>query len=312
MKKLIIITILVLALVLTGCNFPGFDTDEPADPDNAMATEIARILTGTPVEVDVEPTPTMEEVEEVIPTETVEPTIEPTVPEPTIEPTAEPTEPEPVEPVEPTPTPAPTATPEPTPTATLSAGDPALNLGNPDWVDNMNNDDNWPTGRSDFTTIKFEDGFLKLTAQTNLDGWRVSWPVIEDFYLEATLQTPECDASDHFGLYFRVPADSQAGKGYLFGITCDGRYSIRRWDGRVMHFLISNTASDAINKGADVVNKLGVMANGANLALYINGEKVNEVSDGNYLQGKFGIFVGGTNVDDLSVWVDQVRYWTLP
>lgn len=294
MKKLIVVTTLIFALFLSGCNFPGFGTDEAPDPEDAMATEIARILTGTPVEVDVSPTPVDEDVE-------VEPT---PLPEPT----------EPVETEEPTPVPTPTPadTPVPTPTATLVSTDPTLTLGNPDWVDNMNNDANWPTGFSDFTAIKFENGFLKLTAQTNLDGWRVSWPVIEDFYLEATLQTPECEGNDHFGLMFRVPADSRAGQGYLFGITCDGRYSLRRWDGTTMHFLINRTANDAINEGANVVNRLGVMARGANLAFYINGQKVNEVSDSNYLEGKFGIFVGGTNVDNLSVWVDQVRYWTVP
>ncbi|MBW6466051.1 MAG: hypothetical protein K0B06_06070 [Brevefilum sp.] len=300
MKKLTLITIIIFALVLAGCNFPGFEGDAAIDPDDAMATEIARILTGTPVQMDVSPTP---EVEEPEPTAEVEPTeTEEELPEPT----------EPVDVEEPTATPAPTDTPAPTPTATLADTDPALTLGNPNWVDNMNNDDNWPSGYSDYTTIDFKDGFLRLTAQTDLDGWRVSWPTIDDFYLEATLQTPACEGSDHFGLMFRVPADSQAGRGYLFGITCDGRYGLRRWDGRTMHFLVNLTANDAIKEGSNVVNKLGVMARDSNLALYINGQKVNEVTDSNYLDGKFGFFVGGTNVENLSVWVDQVRYWTEP
>jgi hypothetical protein len=299
MKKLIFVTIFVLAIILSGCNFPGFDTDVTVDPDDAMATEIARILTGTPVEVDVPPTPT-EEIEEAVPTDPIEP--EETLPEPT----------EPVETEEPTTTPLPTETPAPTPTATLAATDPALTLGDPDWIDNMNSDDNWPTGFSEYTAIKFENGFMKLTAQSDLDGWRVSWPTLEDFYLEATLQTPACEGSDHFGVMFRVPADSQAGKGYLFGITCDGRYNLRRWDGRIMHSLINRTAHDSIQEGPNVVNKLGVMARGANLAFYINGQMVNEVNDSSYLDGKFGFFVGGTNVDNLSLWVDQVRYWTVP
>jgi hypothetical protein len=300
MKKFTLITIIIFALVLSGCNLPGSEGDAALDPDDAMATEIARILTGTPIQVDDSPTQVVEE-----PEETVE--VEPTETE---EELPEPTQTVAVE--EPTATPAPTSTPAPTPTATLADTDPALTLGDPTWVDNMNNGDNWPTGFDKFTAIDFKDGFLRLTAQTDLDGWRVSWPTIDDFYLEATLQTPECDGSDHFGLMFRVPADSQAGRGYLFGITCDGRYGLRRWDGRTMHFLINWTGDDAIKEGSNVVNKLGVMARGSNLALYINGQKVNEVTDSNYLEGKFGFFVGGINVEDLSVWVDQVRYWTEP
>lgn len=300
MKKLTLITIIIFALVLAGCNLPGSEGDSALDPDAAMATEIARILTGTPIQVDESPTQVVEEPEE---TEEVEPTeVEEALPEPT----------QPVEVEEPTATPAPTATTAPTPTATLADTDPTRNLGDPNWVDNMNNDDNWPTGFSDYTSIEFKDGFLRLTSQTDLDGWRVSWPTIDDFYLETTLQTPECDGSDHFGLMFRVPADSQAGKGYLFGITCDGRYGLRRWDGRTMHFLVNWTSHDSIKEGNNVVNKLGVMARASNLAFYINGQKVNEVTDSNYLEGKFGFFVGGTNVEKLSVWVDQVRYWTQP
>lgn len=312
MKKLTLVTILVLVLVLTGCNLPGFQSGETLDPDDAIATEISRILTGTPIQVEISPTGATEEIEEPEETEEVEETeetepVEPTEPEET---TPEPTEPAETE--APTPTPAPTDTPAPTPTATLAEGDPTKNLGTATWVDNMDNGDNWPTGNDKYTSIKFEDGFLKLTSGTDLDGWRVSWPTIEDFYLEASLQTPDCDGSDHFGLMFRVPADSQATKGYLFGITCDGRYSLRRWDGQTMYFPVNWTSHDAIQKGEKVVNKLGVLARGENLALYINGQKVKEVTDSNYLDGKFGFFVGGTNVDNLSVWVDQVRYWVDP
>lgn len=302
MKKLILISIFILAFVLSGCNLPGFQIDAEVDPDNAMATEIARILTGTPIQIELTTAP--EEIEQ------------PETPEETEE--IQPTEaelPEPEEPVEteaPTATPAPTDTSVPAPTATLTDTDPTRTLGDPDWVDNMNNSDGWPTGLDKYTAIKFENGFLKLTAGTDVDGWRVTWPTISDFYLETTLQSPECEGNDHFGLMFRVPADSQAGKGYLFGITCDGSYSLRRWDGTVMYSLVALTAHDSIQEGANVVNKLGVMARGASLAFYINGQKVREISDSNYLEGRFGIFVGGTNVDDLTVWVDQIRYWDKP
>jgi hypothetical protein len=284
MKKLTIISLLVLALVLTGCNFPGSQDQTPEGEDDSMATEIARILTGTPVEAETTPTliPT-----QIPPTSTTKPTEE-----------------------KPEPTPTNTLSAEVTPT--LSDDDPAADLGEPDWVDDMANGDNWPTGVNKFTTIAFKDGFLKLTAETTLDGWRLSWPFLKDFYLEATMETPACDSSDHYGLMFRVPANASANKGYLFGISCDGTYSLRRWDGQTMYFPINWTASEAILEGEDVVNKLGIMARGSEIALYINGQKVNEVTDNAYLEGSFGIFVGSINADDFTVWVDQVRYWENP
>jgi len=297
MKKLSIISLIVLGLILTGCNYPGSELVPGGDPDDSMATEISKILTGTPIVI--EPTPTLQEED-----------AEPTEPEITEEPQVEPTEtliPE----VE---TPTPTATESPTiaPTPTLSDSDPVLGLGDADWVDNMDDGDNWPTGLNEYTTIDFDDGYLKLTAEKDVDGWRLSWPFLEDFYLEVALQTPECEGSDHFGVMFRVPENANANKGYLFGITCNGQYSVRRWNGDTMAYPVNWTANDAINTGKDVVNKLGVMAKDSNLTFYINGQKVNEISDNTYLEGSFGIFVGGTNVDDLTVWVDQIRYWVNP
>lgn len=301
MKKLKLFSIIILALVLVGCNMPGSQEGE-VDQDDSMATEIAKILTGTPVEIEPSATPIVEDEE-------------PTEVEETEEPTSEPTEEE-----EATETPEPTDTPEeeedtPTPTvqptSTTTAGDPAATLGDPDWVDNMEDGDGWATGFSEYSSIEFDDGYLKLTADQDVDGWRLTWPFLNDFYLEAKVQSPECEGSDHFGIMFRVPANSNANRGYLFGITCDGRYGLRRWDGQVMYSPIPWTASEAIKEGEDVVNTLGIMADGSTLTFYINGQEVDEVTEGSYLAGSFGVFVGGTNVDDLTVWVDQIRYWTI-
>ncbi|MDW7754085.1 MAG: family 16 glycoside hydrolase [Brevefilum sp.] len=305
MKKLTLFSILIFALVLAGCNLPGSQQDD-VESDDSMATEIAKILTGTPVEIQPSATPVVEE-----PTEAEEPTEVEETEEPTLEPTDTPEETE---------EPEPTATPEdeeetPTPTAepteTLAETDPARTLGEPDWIDTLADSEGWAIGYSEYSSIEFEDGYLKLTADLDVDAWRLTWPFLEDFYLEAKMQSPECEGNDHFGIMFRVPANANANRGYLFGITCDGKYGLRRWDGQVMYSPIAWTESDAINQGEDEMNTMGIMAEGAQLTFYINGEKVDEVSDNAYLAGSFGIFVGGTNVDDLTVWVDQIRYWTI-
>lgn len=323
MKKFTIISLILVAVLLSSCNYPGYESDSSSEPDDAMATEISRILTGTPIQVDEEPTPS-EEIEETdSPDQTEEPEQETAEPEEPEEPeetevteTVEPeeTEAETTEPEEETATvtPTPTMTPTTTPTETLAETDPVLTLGDSDWVDEMNNGTHWPTGFNEYTSISFDDGYLKMAADTELDGWRFTWPLIADSYLEATLQSPNCEGNDHFGVMFRSPKDADANKGYLFGITCDGRFSLRRWNGQTMFYPVDWTASDAIKTGENEINKLGIMAEGENLTLYINGQKVKEVTDDAYLAGNFGIFVGGTNVEDVAVWVDQIRYWTIP
>lgn len=294
MKKFSLLFIVLFAVLLTSCNLPGSANEPSLEAEDLMATEIARILTGTPI--SLEPTVTTENKEIEATPETVPTDLEPVQPEPT----------------QPEPTTAPTNQPAPTLTATLVDSDPTRDLGDPTWVDNMNNGDNWPTGYNEFTTIEFKDGFLKLGARTAFDGWRISWPLIDNFYLESTVQTPDCKNGDRFGMIFRGTVDAATSKIYMFGLTCDGKYSLRRWDGSNMNSLVTWTAHNAIKAGPDNINKLGVMARGANIALYINGQKVNEVNDANYLEGKFGFFVGGDNVENLTLWVDQVRYWLNP
>lgn len=291
-KKLTFISIMILALLLAGCNLPSnLVSEEPTD--DSMATEIAKILTGTPVDVQI--SPTVEATEDQSATEA--PTDEVTTEEPTeelVEDTA-----------------TPTVTPTVGPTATMAASDPAAELGTPDWVDNLDNGNNWLTDNDAFTKITF-DGYMKLTAITDLDGWRLSWPAPDDFYLEGKFQTPACSGTDHYGLMFRTPKNSGASQGYLFGITCDGKYSLRLWDDPNMAVLIGWTPSDKILKGADVVNTLGVMAKGDDLAFYVNGNKVHEIKDDTFNEGIFGVFVGGDSGEDFTMWLDQIRYWDVP
>lgn len=289
-KRLTFLSIVIIALLLAGCNLPA--SQDAAEPtDDSMATEISKILTGTPVQVLISPTPDTGQ------GETQEPTDEMATDSPT------------EEPAEDTATPTATATATVAPTATLSDSDPAASLGTPNWVDALDNGNNWLTDNDAFTQIKFEGGYMKLTAITDLDGWRLSWPAPDDFYLEGKFQTPDCSGTDHYGLMFRTPKNSGASKGYMFGVTCDGKYSLRLWNDPNMTVLIGWTASDKILKGEDVVNTLGVMAKDNKLTLYVNGSKVNEVTDSTFSEGIFGVFVGGDSGVDFTMWLDQIRYW---
>ena len=74
--------------------------------------------------------------------------------------------------------------------------------------------------------------------------WEVSWPQLDNFYIETTLQMPEtCDAQDRFGLLFRAPDNN---RGYLYGFDCGGNYSLSIWDGQDTTVLVQPTKSDAI------------------------------------------------------------------
>jgi hypothetical protein len=221
-----------------------------------------------------------------------------------------------------TPAPTATATLAPVPSFTAPASDPRSKLGSPSSTDPMDNERAWvwPTGSDKFSSASFSNGSMALTALTDVDGWRLANPRGSDFgnlYLEGTFNSGACKGSDHYGLITRVPVLKDANKGYLFGVTCDGYYSLRRWDGTIgkdgkMEWLVRWTASQAIATGSDKSNRLGMMTVGNRLILYVNGTLLTEVKDSTFSSGYFGVFVGADQTNNLTVRVEDMAYWENP
>lgn len=321
-----ILPILVLLSLLTACS--------PARVSDAdMATRVAAILTSQPSETpkavsdvataqapapsraaqEANATPT--QAATLAPSATTAPTATPEATEaPTETLTSEPS----ATPTGPTPTPPATLAPSFTPPAT----DPVTRLGTPTSTDNMDKSDTWlwPTGKDfkGFTNVEFKDGVMLLTGlQKDKGGWRLSTAKsMENFYIEMAARMDKCQPSDKFGIIFRVPVLNEADRGYLFGITCDGKYYLRKWDGKVEPNGLSTTfiapkASTAIQTGSNF-NRLGVMAVGKEFWLYVNGVLVDKYSDASYNSGYFGVFVTPVQTENLTVRVDQMSYWLNP
>lgn len=312
MKKFFALIILA-GLLLSACGGGA------AAPDDAeLATRVAEMLTAMPTPTGQAGIPPTEQPKP-LPTDTSMPeTPIPTImvvtttplPTDTPQPTATATE------VPPTPTDVPTAT-ATQPTPTVVAGDPRNRLGSPAWRDSMDNDNNWPTGSSDYTSIEFTDGSLLLRGLEPINGWRISWPELTDFYLEMTVKIGTCTGSDQYGFITRVPDASSPDQGYLVGLTCDGRYFLRKWDGETtpkgtMTNLIEYTASSVIKSGSNQTNRLGLMAVGSRLLVYVNGVLLGEARDSQFSDGNFGLFIYARETDNLLISVDEVSYWENP
>jgi len=301
MKKNIIVAIIVLAAFLAGCSLiPQFQQAK----DEYLETRVAEMLDEQPAEEPV--------VKELVEEEPVEETA------PAEEETEEVEEPE--ETPEADQTPEETDVPEEEPEPTIESDDPAIYLVETDWIDEMETAEYWPTGVDEFTSAAFENGTLKLTALSETNGWRIaSTPVLGNAYIEADVKMGACRETDGYGFIFRVPKDTGYNRGYLFGITCDGRYSLRMWDGLtdesgVMLWLKFYTISEWINEGANQSNHIGVMALDNRFILYVNGEKVDEIidDDNTYAEGFFGLYVNRDKTENLAIVVNKVSYWTDP
>lgn len=272
-------------------------TATPALPTLPVMTATATQLAATSTTVQATATGTT------APAATAAPTTAPTA-APTLAATAAPTQ----QPAGPTVTPAP--------------GDPRSRLGTPTSTDPMDNATAWvwPTGVDKYSETSFGGGYQTITALTNTDGWRMANPTGQPFgniYLEATFRTTTCSGSDHYGLITRVPVVTNPTQGYLFVFTCDGKFTVRRWDGEVspkgvMTRLVDWKASTAIVTGSNQVNRMGVMIVGSRLMLYANGKLLADVQDSLFPSGNFGVLVGSQNKTDFQIQVDSMSYWLNP
>jgi uncharacterized protein YraI len=140
--------------------------------------------------------------------------------------------------------------------------------------------------------------------------WEVSWPQLDNFYLETTQQMPEtCDPQDRYGLLFRAPDNN---RGYLYGFDCAGNYNLSIWDGQTTTILVPPVQSEAILTEPGQINRMGLMAFGENISLYANGMYLETVTDYTFLeQGKIGFFVRASTEQPFTVRYDQLRLWAL-
>jgi hypothetical protein len=316
MKKYLFLTL--FAILLSGC---GIRQDSSASD---METRIAQILTEeasavSPNEVLPQPTDTPADIQTI--TQSAEgPQIVIVTPTPTATiPPATPT-------ITPTftqvPTETATSTSTPVPSITPPASDPRLYLGAPSAVDPMDNADtwHWPTGTQEYTSIDFKDGFMEFTGLQDLAGWRLPMTASgTDVYIEMTVRTGQCSGEDNYGIIFRVPVFHEADRGYLFTISCDGRYRLTKWDGQagtggVGIRLVDWRSNANINAGANQTNRIGVLTVDNRFYLYANGYLLNdsfilEDTKDPYPGGYFGVFVTSRETPNFTIYVDEMSYW---
>lgn len=279
----LLFTTTFLLLLLSACNLPK--AAAPTPTADIVATQVAVLLTEQP-------------------TQTFAPTLPPQATS-----------------VPPTAALEPTATPEnsPTPanTATVSAQDPAAYLGTPAGSDTLDSGKSFgldATGYDDdYTAIRVENGALVMTSHyaTGYRGWRTGGTKLQNAYIEATVQTGECSGSDLYGLIVRSP---DFVKGYWFQVTCEGKWAFGYWDGsQYVELKTSANPVSAVNSGSNQTNRLGVMANGDQFTLFINGQQVGDAVDATFKDaGSYGMLISARNTPNFTTYTQEFKYWNLP
>jgi hypothetical protein len=185
-------------------------------------------------------------------------------------------------------------------------------LGAPTWTDSMDSRGRWYLVSTENTVFTIESGALVMKAlKPGFDEWGVAAGADQvDFYMEVTMRTGDkCVELDRYGIIFRVPDPS---RGYVFQLSCDGRFRLYLWDGSEYTGLQNWRLDDAIKTGPDKENRMGVMAIGEAVSLYVNDQLLGEYTIDKYDQGRFGLVIGASETDNFEVRVETVRFWDLP
>ena len=209
----------------------------------------------------------------------------------------------------------PTATLTPEPTNTPAPQDFTSQLGSPAYSNPMNSGKSFgidASGYDDgYTRITLSDGAMVMSsyAANGWRGWRLTDRGMSNFYLEGTFNPQSCAGRDQYGLVFRSP-DYSTGEGFYYGVSCEGKYSLVLSDGSRYQTLIEATSSNEINPGSNQTNRLGVLAEGSKLTLYINGKKVDETTNPSYQDAtKVGVFIQALNTPGFIFKLDQFDMW---
>jgi hypothetical protein len=207
-----------------------------------------------------------------------------------------------------------TATTAASPAVTLDPSDPKAGLANPDWHEGFDGTGAWYVFQDEFIRFQSIGNKLEMTAfqANNRNGWALAPQLVSNkFYVEMTATFGDtCKGADHFGLM--LSPVSSADKGYLFGISCDGKYVLWKWDGTRMTTLVKWAKSEGILDGADKTNQIGIKVEENKLSLYANSTLLTELTDETYDKVYFGIFVGAAETANFLVKVSSLNYWSLP
>ncbi len=198
------------------------------------------------------------------------------------------------------------------PVGASAPNNPAILLGNPDGMDTFDNDNNWTLFDAKCFKSEITGGKFVMTSK-GIEGqacWEVSWPKIQDFYSEVTIEMPaSCDPKDRFGLIFRAPDNN---RGYLYGVSCDGEYSMTMWDGYGTTVIVEPDTDPVIATGKGISNRIGILASADNYYLYVNGQYVAQGQDGSFIgDGKIGFFVRAASNQSFTVTFDDLAIWLL-
>lgn len=111
------------------------------------------------------------------------------------------------------------------------------------------------------------------------------------------------------GIVFR--GNSKTNNFDRFVICSNAWYDFRQCNGGYCDVVFANGLFSAINTQAGATNTLGVVANGVNITLYVNGKQILTASDSGFSEGQIGLVTSGSNGTRTVAMFRNVEVWAM-
>ncbi len=121
-----------------------------------------------------------------------------------------------------------------------------------------------------------------------------------DFVLDVQCQIAQGDRTQAvLVIGFRVPQNNEL-EGYGLLLFPDGTYLVNKYDSNGSpKTVIDQLTSSAIHQGLNQQNEVKIVATGAQLTVFINGQQVNQASDNSYSSGYIELGVIGSKTEGI-------------
>jgi len=155
--------------------------------------------------------------------------------------------------------------------------------------DFSNSTSGWGTGTDEKSSVEYTDGGLQMIVY---QPFFVTWstPGVENYeniHLESSIRNDSTDPQAMFG--FVCNEQGTTDSFYYVGVSPDGYYAfVKSAQGQEDVFL-KEGSSDAVTASPDSM-RLGLDCGNGSMALYVNGQRIDSVSDSTYTSGAIGLF----------------------
>jgi hypothetical protein len=166
---------------------------------------------------------------------------------------------------------------------------------------------------SQYINIEVLEGDMLVTGKLEeWDTWWLSGYTMYDYYIEMEVDSGECAENDAYGLMVRASQHDEPTRGYIVGLTCDGKVFAKRLTSVTPYVAISilnPTESEFIKSGPNQTNTLGVWAEDNELEIYINRYYFTIIYDNTFEWGRYGIFVKAGEGGNYTYTAHELRVW---